>query len=113
VGEKDIKQVPQNPFHRVENPTTQTKAIAKLQELSREIWGRPARGSGQPSVKAYPGSLPKRRGVEFTTSIEPMPGSAPNEARWYWEWCPGVELRQQNGQDYACVGVTSFNNMQP
>ena len=50
--------MPQNPFHRVENPTTQTKAIAKLQELSREIWGRPARGSGQPSVKAYPEACP-------------------------------------------------------
>ncbi len=105
--------MPRDPFHRVENPTTQTKAIAKLQELSREIWGRPARGSGQPSVKAYPGHLPKRRGVEFTTDIEPMPGSAPNEARWYWEWCPGVELRQKDGEDYACIGVTTFNNMQP
>ena len=42
-----------------------------------------------------------------------MLGSAPNEARWYWQWCPGVQLRQKDGEDYACVGVTSFNNMQP
>ena len=105
--------MPQEPFHRVENSTTQTRAIARMQELSREIWGRPARGSGLPSVKAYPGSLPNRRGVEFMTDIEPMPGSAPNEARWYWEWCPGVELRQKNGEDYACIGVTTFSNMQP
>jgi len=84
-----------------------------MQELSREIWGRPARGSGQPSVKAYPGSLPNGRGVEFTTDIEPMPGSAPNEARWYWEWCPGVQLRQNVTGDFACIDVTSFKNMQP
>lgn len=105
--------MPQDAFHRVENTTTQTTAIAKMQELSCEIWGRPARGSGQPSVKAYPGGLPDRRGVEFTTDIEPMPGSAPNEARWYWEWCPGVQLRQKDGVDFACIGVTSFENMQP
>ena len=103
----------QEPFHRVENPTTQTKAIALMQELSNEIWGLPARGSGLPSVKAYPGILPQRRGVEFTTGIEPMPGSAPNEARWYLEWCAGVELKQKDGKDYACIGVTTFSNMQP
>jgi hypothetical protein len=107
--------VPQDPFHRVENPTTQTRAIAELQETSREIWGLPARGSGQPSVKAYPGPLTeeKGRGIEFTTDIKPQPGSAPNEARWYWEWCPGVQLRQKEGKDFACIGVTSFKNMQP
>jgi len=105
--------VSQDGFHRVENPTTQTRAIAKIQELSLEIWGLPARGSGQPSVKAYPGSLPGRRGVEFTTDIEPFPGSAPNEARWYWEWCPGVQLREKGGKDFACIGVTSFKNEQP
>ena len=104
--------MPQDPFHRVENMTTQTKEIAGMQEVSREIWGRPARGSGQPSVKAYPGRLPKGRGVSFTTDIEPMPGSAPNEARWYWQWCPDVQLRQKNGEDFACIGVTSFSNMQ-
>jgi hypothetical protein len=105
--------VPQDPFHRVENPTTQTSEIAKMQEASREIWGLPARGSSQPSVKAYPGSLPDRRGVEFTTDIEPQPGSAPNEARWYWQWCTGVQLRQKDGKDYACITVTSFKNCQP
>lgn len=110
---KEIDQVPQDPFHRVENPTTQTKEIAEMQMLSREIWGRAARGSAQPAAKAYPGKLPNRRGVEFTTEVEPMAGSAPNEARWYWEWCPGVQLRQQGGEDFACITVTSFKNMQP
>jgi hypothetical protein len=105
--------VPREPFHRVETPTTQTRAIALVQEKSMEIWGRPARGSGQPSVKAYPGNLPDRRGVEFTTNIEPMPGSAPNEARWYWQRCPGVLLRQKGGEDFACIPATSFKNMQP
>jgi hypothetical protein len=100
-------------FHRVENTTTQTKEIAKMQEQSLEIWGRPAMGSGLPSVKAYPGNLPNRRGVEFTTDIEPKPDGAPNEARWYWEWTSGVQLRQRNGEDFACISVTSFRNAQP
>jgi hypothetical protein len=110
---EDNNQVPHGPFHRVENPTTQTKEIAMLQELSDEIWGRPARGSGLPSVKAYPGPLPNRRGVEFTTNIEPMPNSAPNEARWYLNETPGVQLRQQNHEDFACICVKNFRNMQP
>ncbi len=42
-----------------------------------------------------------------------MPGSAPNEARWYWEWCPGVQLRKKDDEDFACIGVISFENMQP
>jgi hypothetical protein len=105
--------VPQDPFHRRENGTTQTTTVAKMQEASREIWGLPARGSAKPSVKAYPGKLPNCRGVEFTTDLEPQPGSAPNEARWYWQWTPGVQLRQKGGNDYACIGVTSFTNCQP
>lgn len=105
--------MPVDPFHRVENPTTQTRAIAKQQEQSGEVWGLPARGSSQPSVKAYPGRLSGGRGIEFTTDIEPQPWGAPNEARWYWDWTPGVRLRQQNGNDYACIAVTSFKNCQP
>jgi len=108
----DIDQLPQGPFHRAESPT-QTKADARSQELSREIWGQPARGSNFPSVKAYPGLLPNIRGVEFTTAIEPHPNSAPHEAKWYWQWTPGVTLRQKNGKDYACIPVTSFKNCQP
>lgn len=112
IPKGEFNQMPQDPFHRVESPT-QTKAIAKLQEKTREIWGLPSRGSGLPSVKAYPGELKNGRGIEFTTSIDPMPSSAPNEARWYWRWCPGVQLRQKDGQDYACIGVTTFKNCQP
>ncbi len=105
--------MPQDLFHRVENPTTQTTEIAKMQEQSREIWGRPARGSGLPSVKAYPGTLPDRRGIEFTTDIEPKPNGAPNQAQWYLGLTPGVELREHNGEDFACISVTSFRNAQP
>jgi hypothetical protein len=44
----------------------------KPKEKSLEIWGRPARGSDQPKVKAYLGSLPiGKRGIEFTTDVEP------------------------------------------
>jgi hypothetical protein len=104
--------MPPGPFHRVQSPT-QTKEVAKRQEKTREIWGQPARGSSLPSVKAYPGILSQERGVEFTTDIEPNPGSAPNEARWYWNWNPGVELREEKGKEYACITVKTFKNMQP
>lgn len=104
--------MPKDPFHRKETPS-QPREVALLQEQSREIWGRPARGSSIPSVKAYPGPLPPLRGIEFTTDIEPGKGSAPNEARWYWQWCPGVQLRDKDGEDFACITVTSFRNMQP
>ncbi len=102
----------QGPFHRVETPT-QTSEHARLQKASREMWGRAARGSGLLSVKAYPGRLPSRRGVEFMTDVDPLSGSAPNEARWYYGTCAGVQLRQQNGEDFACISLTSFSNMQP
>jgi hypothetical protein len=109
---KEISQVPYGPFHRVENPRTQTRAIARLQELSHEVWGRPARGSGLPSVKAYPGILPDRTGIEFDTDVKPRSGCAPNEARWYLELTPGVQLRQENHEDFACIAVTRFRNNQ-
>jgi hypothetical protein len=99
-------------FHRVETKT-QTKETARLQEASREIWGRTAKWSFGPSVKAYPGNLPDRRGIEFTTDIEPNPNSAPNEARWYLNVTAGVVLRQANGEDFACIVAASVKNMQP
>ncbi len=102
-----------SPFHRVENTTTQTAAHAKLQEASREMWGRPRRGSNLLSVKAYPGKLPNERGVEFMTDISPFSGSSPNQVYWYHETCAGVQLRQQGGEDFACISLTSFSNMQP
>ena len=49
-----------------------------------EVWGKPARGSNLPSVKAYRGVLPPRRGIEFCSPVAPTPGrGSPHEARWY------------------------------
>lgn len=51
-------------YHRLESPTQKSKD-AQRQEKSREIWGKPARFSGIPKVKAYTGILPaNQRGVE-------------------------------------------------
>jgi hypothetical protein len=52
-------------YHRLESDT-QTPEDAKIQTQTREIWGRPARGSNIPSVKAYRGKLPSgQRGVQL------------------------------------------------
>lgn len=104
--------MPLGPFHRVENGTTQTAQVALRQQESGEIWGRPHRGSNIPCVKAYPGELRNRRGVEFTTNAKPTHGSAPNEARWHLGFCIGVESRQKGGIDFACIRVTTFSNGQ-
>lgn len=103
----------QGPFRRVENTTTQTAVHAKLQETSREMWWRPRRGSNLLSVKAYPGELPDERGVEFTTDILPFSGSSPNQIYWYHETCTGVQLRRQGSEDFACINLATFSNMQP
>jgi len=104
--------MPLKPFHRVES-TTQLSATAKFQEKSHEIWGLPSRGSDLPCVKAYPGALPNRRGIEFTTDIDPWANSSPSEALWYLTWCAGVEVRKKGGKEYACITVTTFKNCQP
>jgi hypothetical protein len=101
------------PFHRVET-RFQTKEIARLLQLSGEIWGRTAKWSFGPSVKAYPAALRGgRRGIEFSTNTAPYPdGSAPNEIRWYLNLTPGVQLRKESGEDFACI-LADVNNMQP
>lgn len=69
-------------YYRIESPT-QTSEDAKRQEESKEIWGRPARGSDKPKVKAYAGKLPANaRGIEFTTDVEPDPSTPPGSAYW-------------------------------
>ena len=100
------------PFHRLESPT-QTKADAIRQVQSREIWGRPARGSDIPSVKAYRNQLPPTdRGIEFTTRVSPHPGSgSPYEARWYYPHTPGVVLKQDtNSVEYAVIAADVVNH---
>lgn len=69
-------------YHRLESPT-QTPEDAVQQESSQELWGKPARGSEVPKVKAYCGPLPTgKRGIEFTTNIEPDFGMPPGFAFW-------------------------------
>ena len=47
------------------------------------MWGRPARASNVPKVKAYVGPLPVGvRGVEFSTDVEPDPSLPPALAFW-------------------------------
>jgi hypothetical protein len=98
------------PFHRLESPT-QTKQDALLQVNSGEIWGKAARGSNIPTVKAYRRAIPAgERGVEFTTDIMPEPGSgSPYEARWYFPFTPGVIQRTANGVDYAVISAVVSN----
>jgi hypothetical protein len=90
--------------------TTQTPAIAVLQVRSGEIWGRTPKDGFSPAVKAYPWRLDGRRGIEFTTPIQPHFMSAPHEARWYLRLTPGVELRQKAGEDYACIKAVIENH---
>src|SRR5260221_2584658 len=98
-------------YHRGET-STQTAAVAKLQEQSKEIWGRPAGLSNLPCVQAYKGHLPTGwRGIEFTTPIAPVPSHCtPWEARWYANYCAGVNV---NAQGFAVIPVSTFRNMQP
>ena len=110
--------MPGPPFHRLESPT-QTPADAKLQDSSKEIWGKPASNTAQsnlPCVKAYRGILPSgQRGVEFETPIVPQRGSGtPFEARWYLNFTNGVLQRTDAaGTVYAAISLSRFVNGQP
>lgn len=99
----------QPPYHRLESPT-QTSADARAQAASGEIWGRAARGSSIPCVKAYRNALPAhRRGIEFVTRVAPTPGSGtPYEARWY-VGTPGV---RQNSTGFAVLSAVVTKNTQ-
>src|SRR5688500_1649197 len=78
-------------FHRRES-TTQPSHVAKRQEETGEIWGKPARWSDIPKVKAYTGPLPDgQSGIEFVTDVPPDVGSAPGEATWAGPR-PGVRI---------------------
>jgi hypothetical protein len=96
-------------FFRLES-CTQTSAIAVLQVISGEIWGKKPRYGIEPTVQAYAGKLIGRRGIEFTTEIPPHPTGSPFEARWYLTRTPGVELRQNKGEDYACIKAVVDNH---
>jgi hypothetical protein len=69
-------------YYRLESPT-QTPEIARQQELSGEIWGRPPQQSTIPAVQAYVGPLPSgARGVEFHTDTPQDPMCPPRVAYW-------------------------------
>ena len=77
-----------------------------------EIWGRPARGSALPSVKAYRNALPAAppRGVEFCSTVAPTPGTGtPFEARWYLG-TSGVVVR--GGSGFAAIPLSYIKNTQ-
>lgn len=97
-------------FSRRAGPS-QTDQDALEQVASREVWGRPARFSDIPCVKAYRGALqPKTRGIEFTTPIAPdHRSSSPFEVRWYYPDTPGVELRRRGLGDYAAIQAKVIN----
>ena len=96
-------------FNRRES-NTQTKEVAIAQQKSGEIWGRTPRGGMCPTVQAYGGSLEiGRRGINFSTSVKPQPDGSPFEARWYLGLTPGVEPRQKDGEDFACIPATVVN----
>jgi hypothetical protein len=62
-----------------------------------------------PSVKAYVGPLPAvERGVEFTTPIAPLTGTAPHLAIWR-RGSLGVE---DTTDDMVCIPVAMTKNSQ-
>src|SRR3954453_16401886 len=92
------------------SPPTQTRADAQRQQISGELWRRPAWGSGIASVKAYRNLLPAgARGIEFVTPVVPSRGrGTPHEARWYIG-DPGVA---ENAQGDAVIPITVSKNTQ-
>ena len=98
-------------FCRVETHI-QTAALAIQQVKSCEIWGKVSRFGRNPCVKAYAGSLKSQRGIEFTTSIAPEPDQGPLHVNWYHPNTPGVALKRDGGEDYACIDA-NVTNKQP
>ena len=94
-------------YHRIES-LTQTPEDARLQEESGEVWGRAARGSDIPKVKAYAGPLPSgKRGIEFVTSLRPDFGGARGSPQWSGTR-DGVEL----DGEFAKIKVRITKNTQ-
>jgi hypothetical protein len=77
-------------YHRLHSPS-QSLETAVYQTYSEELWGKAARGSDRPAVKACTGPLPPNTsGIEFETDIPPNLGSAPEWPKWYLGICPQV-----------------------
>jgi len=99
-------------FNRRENDKTQPKCLAPIQVASGEIWGRIPKDGFEPAVQAYTGKLKNRRGINFTTLIDPHPDGSPFEVRWYLTVTPGVQHRSDGSEDFACITAV-VTNLQP
>jgi hypothetical protein len=98
-------------YHRKQSPT-QTSDDARRQERSLEIWGKAARGSDIPKVKAYPGFLPDgEKGIEFVTDIPPDSGSPPTFAYWS-AGRSDISFKEVNGETFAVLKVIQVINRQ-
>jgi hypothetical protein len=111
VRDNESRAVALGQFCRRETPT-QTPQDALDQVASGEIWGRTPRNGIEPTVQAYAGKLKNRRGVDFTTMIDPHKDASPLEVRWYLTRTPGVEHRCKDGEDFACIAAI-VTNLQP
>lgn len=90
-------------YHRNE-ATYQTVEDAALQVASQEMWGRAPKFGFDLAVQAFKvDGIKQDRRIEFSTDIEPK-AETPFEAWWYRN-DPGVEVRQKNGEEYACIAV--------
>lgn len=98
----------QHLYHRLENPYTQTPALAQQQKLSGRILGRAPRFGITLCVKAYFGPLPLgSHGIEFTTDVlHDTRHSTPLEAHCYYPHTPGVGLMRINGDEFAWIPAT-------
>jgi len=63
-------------------------------------------------VQAYAGKLKNQRGIDFTTLIDPHPDGSPFEPCWSLTATLGVEHRQKDSENFACIKA-SVTNMQP
>ncbi len=94
-------------YHRLESPT-QTAEHARLQEVSGELWGRAPRGSNIPAAQAYIGPLPAgRRGIEFSTTVQPDPNKPPGQAFW-----TGPRTGVKIEGDFATIKIKILRNTQ-
>lgn len=94
-------------YHRIENGSTQTDALAEIQRDSGEIWGSPPRGSYIPTVQAFEGPLRTGdAGIEFITNVQPDSGGVPGgDVRWRTT-TPGITTRTDpEREEFAVLPV--------
>ncbi len=101
-------------YHRLANPRTQTQKDAKMQNRTKEMWGRGNFGSMLPSVAAWLGPLAEtREGTEFSTAIPYARNGDPAWAIWYLPehgGHPDVNKREVGAHTYASVKIEPIKN---